>query len=134
MSRLLQARLYALIEARRPLSDKNGPQILRLGTIKMLEEAAELAGSIALPQWMNPPIDELYLKSRLAFRNREWLDTPDGWTAKEPSADALTAFRAELVDLYICVLHLAEQHAMITGDDWDIEADALAKATADLIR
>ena len=59
----LHAKLYALVEQRRP---KQGPrldlspiQVIRLGAIKLIEETLEAVTTIALPKELSPAIDQL---------------------------------------------------------------------------
>lgn len=126
--------VHALVEERHPRGRLNGPQTVRLGAIKLIEETLEAATAVALPANLSAGIDELGAQAAHAFRERAWLDTTDGWTEHPLRPDTLADLSEELTDVLITALHLAHEVALLRGEPWDVEAAVLGKATADLVR
>ena len=121
-----------IILLRHPRRDYTPLQVLRLRMIKLIEESLEAATCIALPRELSLPIDALSEESRWWFRNREWLALD--FVNQRPSDDALAHLKGELADVFIIVVGTALLVGEITGEPFDIEQSALAKARADLGR
>lgn len=121
-----------IVEERHPRGEITTVQTLRLGAIKLLEEALEAATTIALPREMSGPIDDLSDKARMYFRWREWLAY--SFANERPSDASLAAMRGEVADVFIVIIHLAGLIEELTGEEFDLEAEALKKALADLRR
>lgn len=125
----LHEMIYALVEQRHPSPHLNASQVVRLGVLKTLEEALELAAAVALPHELSGPIDVLTKAVRRCFRERDWL--AGDWTQQGPVGDSLRHLKAEMADTYAALAHLERAVVVLTDEEWSVQAAALAKAVAD---
>lgn len=126
-SRALHQRLHAAIEQRRPRGNLVPAQIMRLKMLKLIEEVTEAHTCIetGVDPYGSPQ------RVRQQFDDRDWLRAP--WTY-DPELVDVAGLKAELADVYVVLASLECELAALTGQEWDLQAAAEAKALADVDR
>ena len=124
--------IYTWIERRRASPELAPVQLLRLGALKMSEEALETLMSLAMPREMSPALDAIVEQTRFYFRDRAWLERD--FARAIPSDDALGALMHEMADVYACLAHMERLIVALTGREWSVAEEAIYITRANLNR